>query len=80
MGVALVLGTVFFVAFAGIALVGGSLLALRIWWVSRKTRRAMNAAFTEASQADTGTNQASRDQRSGDVIEGEYQVVDSDRD
>lgn len=68
-GASIVLGFFAFVALSGVVLVSAAVIGIRVWWLKRKMQRG---------QA-TGGPQATR-QAPGGVIEGEYKVVDKDRD
>ena len=68
-GASIVLGFFAFIALSGIILVTAAIIGVRVWWFKRKLQ--------QRSPAD----QASSDRSApGGVIEGEYQVVQSDRD
>ena len=62
----IVLGFFAFIVLAGIVLVLGAIIGLRVWWLNRKLARA----------APSGTS--ARQTASARVIEGEYHVVKSD--
>ena len=66
-GVSIVLGFFAFVVLAGIVLVLGSVIAIRVWWFSRQLRK------------QAGEQPASQDPASDGVIEGEYHVVKGDK-
>jgi len=68
LGVLLMLGTLFFVVFAALALIGGSIIAMRVWWLSRKAERQLGAAARSARTQQT---------RDGSVIEGEFFVIET---
>ena len=65
--VSIVLGFFAFVVLAGILLVLGSSIAIRVWWLNRRLRKQ---GIPEA---------ASQKRAPGGVIEGEYHVVKSDK-
>ena len=68
-GVSIVLGFFAFVVLSGIVLVTALFVGLRVWWFKRKM------------QQGTPVNNGSRPRKSpAGVIEGEYQVVEKDRD
>ena len=66
-GVSIVLGFFAFVVLAGIVLVLGSIIAIRVWWFSRRLRK------------QAGEAPASQNPSPGGVIEGEYHVVKGDK-
>lgn len=66
-GVSIVLGFFAFVVLAGIVLVLGSIIAIRVWWFSRQLRK------------QAGEKPASQNPAPGGVIEGEYHVVKGDK-
>jgi len=66
-GVSIVLGFFAFVVLAGIVLVLGSVIAIRVWWFSRRLRK------------QAGQETAPQSQAPGGVIEGEYHVVKGDK-
>ncbi len=66
-GVSIVLGFFAFVVLAGIVLVLGSIIAIRVWWFSRQLRK------------QAGEEPASQNPPPGGVIEGEYHVVKGDK-
>ena len=68
-GASIVLGFFAFVALSAIVLVSAAIIGIRVWWLKRKMERA---------QPQGGAQQSQR--APGGVIEGEYQVVDKDRD
>ena len=63
------LGFFAFIALSGIILVTAVVIGVRVWWFKRKLR--------QKSPAD---RPASGQTAPGGVIEGEYQVVQKDRD
>jgi predicted lipid-binding transport protein (Tim44 family) len=68
-GASIVLGFFAFVALSGIVLVSAAVIGIRVWWLKRKIERG---------QSQTGAQHQHR--APGGVIEGEYKVVDKDRD
>lgn len=66
-GVSIVLGFFAFVVLAGIVLVLGSVIAMRVWWFNRRLRK------------QAGNEPASQKRPPGGVIEGEYHVVKGDK-
>ena len=70
-GVSIVLGFFAFVALSAIVLISAAVIGVRVWWLNRKLRNGAGAQATSGAQRDSG---------SADVIEGEYRVVDKDRD
>ena len=66
-GVSIVLGFVAFVVLAGIVLVLGSIVALRVWWFNRQL------------QKQGGPSPSAQGPAKGGVIEGEYHVVKGDK-
>jgi predicted lipid-binding transport protein (Tim44 family) len=62
-GASIVLGFVAFIVLGSIVLILGSIIALRVWWFSRKLRR------------QAGAQPSPRRAEPGGVIEGEYHVV-----
>ena len=66
-GVSIVLGFVAFVVLAGIVLVLGSIIAIRVWWFARRLRK------------QAGEEPASQNPSPRGVIEGEYHVVKGDK-
>lgn len=67
-GVSIVLGFVAFVVLASIVLVLAAVVGLRVWWFNRKLRSGMGKGAQMKRPAGGG------------VIEGEFQVVDTDDD
>lgn len=67
-GVSIVLGVVAFVALALAALIMGTVIAARVWWLNRKLGRAHNRQARQGQRHAAG----------GDVIEGEFRVVARD--
>ena len=65
--VSIVLGFFAFVVLAGIVLVLGSIIAIRVWWLSRRLRK------------QAGREPAPRNHAPGGVVEGEYHVVNGDK-
>ncbi len=68
-GASIVLGFFAFVALSGIILVTAAMIGVRVWWISRKLQRR-SPAMEEKSTRQTTPG----------VIEGEYHVVENDRD
>jgi uncharacterized membrane protein YphA (DoxX/SURF4 family) len=68
-GASIVLGFFAFVALSAIVLVSAAIIGIRVWWLKRKM---------EQGQAQSGVQRPQG--APGGVIEGEYQVVDKDRD
>ena len=68
-GASIVLGFFAFVALSGIILVTAAIIGIRVWWISRKLQQ--QSPFRE----DKSTRQ-----KTPGVIEGEYHVVENDRD
>ncbi len=66
-GVSIVLGFFAFVVLAGIVLVLGSIIAIRVWWFNRQLRK------------QGGAEPTAQDPSPGGVIEGEYHVVKGDK-
>lgn len=62
-----VLGFFAFVIVGSIVLIMASIIAIRVWWFKRKLRSQPGAAKGPGSNS------------SGGVIEGEYQIIDEDR-
>jgi len=75
LGVMLTLGVMFFVVFAAVALVGGSVIAARIWWLSRKAEKHFGDSL--GRMREPGPPRPSTPP-SDTVIDGEYTVVDSE--
>jgi hypothetical protein len=71
------LGAIFFLAALGVFVAASTVLAVRIWWAKRQLEKAMGAGGP-AGQGEPPPGQ-SRPRGSGDVIEGEYVVVDERR-
>jgi predicted lipid-binding transport protein (Tim44 family) len=65
-GASIVLGFIAFVVLGSIVLVLGAIIGLRVWWFNRKLRQ------------QAGTRPPSGAQQQG-VIEGEYHVVNGDK-
>jgi uncharacterized membrane protein YphA (DoxX/SURF4 family) len=65
-GASIVLGFFAFLVLAGIVLVLGAIVSLRVWWFNRKLRREMDKQPTRTDSARLH------------VIEGEYHVVKGD--
>jgi len=63
-GASIVLGFFAFVALSGVILVTAGVIGVRVWWISRKLRRASPAR-----------GQTSARENAPGVIEGEYRVV-----
>ena len=68
-GASIVLGFFAFVALSGIVLVSAAIIGVRVWWLKRKMERSTGG---QSAQRPPGAP--------GGVIEGEYKVVDKDRD
>jgi UPF0716 family protein affecting phage T7 exclusion len=68
-GVTVVAGFFAFVVLAAVVSVAAAVLGIRVWWFNRKLGR-QSAPKAGASRARTTAG----------VIEGEYKVVDKDRD
>jgi len=67
-GASIVLGFFAFVIVGSIVLIMASIIGLRVWWFKRKMRGQVPPGGSSGGAAPKG------------VIEGEYQVVDDDRD
>ena len=65
-GASIVLGFFAFLVLAGIVLVLGAIVSLRVWWFNRKLRREMDKQPSQPGSARLH------------VIEGEYHVVKGD--
>ena len=65
-GASVVLGFFAFLVLAGIVLVLGAIISLRVWWFNRKLRREMDKQPPPSGSASLH------------VIEGEYHVVKGD--
>ena len=65
-GASIVLGFFAFLVLAGIVLVLGAIISLRVWWFNRKLRREMDKQPPQSGSARLH------------VIEGEYHVVKGD--
>jgi uncharacterized membrane protein YphA (DoxX/SURF4 family) len=65
-GASIVLGFFAFLVLAGIVLVLGAIISLRVWWFNRKLRREMDKQPSQSGSARLH------------VIEGEYHVVKGD--
>ena len=63
----LVLGFFAFIIVGSIVLIMASVIGLRVWWFKRKLDAEMKSARTQERSRPSG------------VIEGEYRVVDDDR-
>ena len=68
-GASIVLGFFAFVALSGIVLVTAAIVGIRVWWLKRKIQQGQPVGSPGPSQ-----------HAPGGVIEGEYKVVDKDRD
>ena len=68
-GASIVLGFFAFVALSGIVLVSAAIIGIRVWWLKRKMGPVMG---NDGAQRTPGAP--------GGVIEGEFKVVDKDRD
>ena len=66
-GASIVLGFFAFLVLGGIVLISAAMIGVRVWWFNRKQMRGRTAAGTGP-------------QGTGGVIEGEYRVVQKDRD
>ena len=66
-GISIVLGFFAFVVLAGIVLVLGSIIAIRVWWFGRQLRK------------QAGEEPLSQNPSPGGVIEGEYHLVKGDK-
>ena len=66
-GASIVLGFFAFVIVGSIVLIMASIIGIRVWWLQRKMRGQMPPSSDRGGEAPKG------------VIEGEYQVVDDDR-
>jgi hypothetical protein len=71
------LGAIFFLAALGVFVAASVVLAIRIWWARRQIEKAMNAG--DQPRPGDPRPGAQRPRGSGDVIEGEYMVVDEHR-
>ncbi len=69
-GASIVLGFVAFVVLSSIVLIFAAIVGIRLWWFNRKFRKAGGPG----APGGHGENQ------SIGVIEGEFRVVDDDRD
>jgi hypothetical protein len=67
-----VLGFFAFIALSGIVLVSAAIIGIRVWWLKRKMERTMGDQGDQGGQRPPGAP--------GGVIEGEFKVVDKDRD
>jgi uncharacterized membrane protein YphA (DoxX/SURF4 family) len=65
-GASIVLGFFAFLVLAGIVLVLGAIISLRVWWFNRKLQREMDKQPPQSGSAPL------------QVIEGEYHVVKGD--
>jgi predicted lipid-binding transport protein (Tim44 family) len=68
-GASIVLGFFAFVALSGIILVTAAIIGVRVWWISRQLRRGSPLREERRTRQTTAG-----------VIEGEYHVVENDRD
>lgn len=66
------LGAVFFLAALGLFVVGTIVMAIRLWWLRRQVEAAMRRGEQPAARRPG-------EQRSEDVIEGEYHVMSEER-
>jgi len=69
-GASIVLGFVAFVVLGSIILIFAAIVGIRLWWFNRKLRRAGG----RRAPGDRGANS------SIGIIEGEFRVVDEERD
>ena len=69
-GASIVLGFVAFVVLSSVVLIFAAIVGIRLWWFNRKLRKAGGPGAPGGQSED----------RSIGVIEGEFQVVDDDRD
>ncbi len=69
-GVSFVLGVVAFVALASAVLVLGAIIAVRVWWLSRKLGARQKNPMNHNVNSATGN----------EIIEGEFRVIGSDKD
>ncbi len=69
-GASIVLGFVAFVVLSSIVLIFAAIVGIRLWWFNRKLRKA----------GGPGAPGGHGENRSTGVIEGEFRVVDDDRD
>ena len=67
-GVSVVLGFVAFVVLGTIVVVLAAVIGLRVWWFNRKLKSQVQRGSTSSQPG------------SGGVIEGEFHVVEDDRD
>lgn len=68
--VSFVLGVVAFVALSSAVLVLAAIIGVRVWWLNRKL----------GTQQKSHMNQKRGSARGGGIIEGEYRVVDPEKD
>lgn len=68
-GASIVLGFFAFVALSGVILMMATVIGVRVWWISRKLRRASPVRDHASARANAPG-----------VIEGEYRVVGKDHD
>ena len=66
-GASVVLGFFAFVALSAIVLISAAIIGLRVWWLKRRMKHG-------------GAGARRRGAANGGVIEGEYRVVQKDRD
>ena len=64
-GVSVVLGVVAFVTLGALVLVLAAVIGIRVWWLTRKSRK----------QFESGASESRRPPPSVEIIEGEYHVV-----
>ena len=69
-GASIVLGFVAFVVLSSIVLIFAAIVGIRLWWFNRKLRKA----------GGPGAPGGHNENQSIGVIEGEFRVVDDDRD
>jgi hypothetical protein len=69
-GASIVLGFVAFIVLGSIVLIFAAIVGIRLWWFNRKLRKAGGSG----APGDRGENVSIR------VIEGEFRVIDEERD
>lgn len=72
-GASVVLGFFAFLALGAIVLVSAAIIGLRVWWLNRKMMRGQKRGGRKPGEPGEPV-------QPGGVIEGEYRVVQKDRD
>jgi uncharacterized membrane protein YphA (DoxX/SURF4 family) len=68
-GASIVLGFFAFIALGAIVLISAAIIGIRVWWLKRKIEQGQTPSDMQRPRSAPGG-----------VIEGEYKVVDNERD